>query len=108
MYLKTKVGRDEFFDSNPFLKGKDIKGDTTVTVESFEKIMTRVSKKPRPCLRLKGYDMPLGLNVTNFDVMVEKFGDDTSAWVGKKILLKRVLVSNPQEGGKEQPGIRIA
>lgn len=102
-----KANRETYFDKQEFLKGADIKKDTVVTVEKFEEITTRISKKPRPCLRLKGFDAPLGLNVTNFEKMIDKFGDDTSDWEGKRITLKRALVNNPQNK-KEQPGIRIA
>lgn len=105
----AKANHQDFFDSVPFLKGSDIKGDTRVTVEKFDAVKTRLNdKKPRPILRLKGYDSPLGLNVTNFNKMIEKFGDETNKWAGKQITLRRVLVTNPQEGGKETPGIRIA
>ena len=103
-----KANHKDFFDSVPFLTGTDIKTDTQVTVEKFDSIKTRISEKPRPCLRLKGFDSPFGLNVTNFNKMIDKFGDETNAWAGKRITLRRVLVSNPKEGGKETPSIRIA
>ena len=103
---KSTVNREDYFDSRPFLKGTDIKDKTQVTIEMFESIPTRVSKKPRPCLRFKGYDAPLGLNVTNFNRMVEKYGDDSADWVGKKIVLRRVMMHNPTEN-KETPAIRI-
>lgn len=102
----AKANHSEFFDSKPFLKGTDIKKDTQVTVEAFDKVKTRISEKPRPCLRLKGFEAPLGLNVTNFNRMIEKFGDDTDNWIGKRITLKRVLVNNPQTK-QEQAAIRI-
>lgn len=104
----TKVSKSDFFESATFLKGSDIKDNTQVTIESFETAKTKISEKPRPILRLKGYEFPMGLNVTNFNKMVEKFGDDTKNWVGKKIVLRRVMAPNPQNGGKETPAIRIA
>jgi hypothetical protein len=36
------------------------------------------------------------LNVTNTDVLIEKFGHLSEQWVGKKIKLEVVLTKNPQ------------
>lgn len=101
------VNRENYFDSRPFLKGKDIKDKAKVTIEAFEEITTRVSKKPRPCLRLKGYEAPLGLNVTNFNTLLEKLGENTDRWKGKQITLRVIMAPNPQNDGKEQKAIRI-
>ena len=101
------VSRENYYDSRPFLKGKDVKDKAKVTIEGFEEITTRLSKKPRPCLRLKGYEAPLGLNVTNFNTMLEKYGENTDRWKGKQITLRVVMATNPSEGGKETKAIRI-
>ena len=105
--MSKSLDRNKYFDSRPFLKGGDIKDRTTVTVEAFEEIKTRVNEKPRPCLRFKGYEMPLGLNVTNFTKMIEKHGDDPDKWPGKKLVLRVVSAPNPSENGKETKAIRI-
>jgi hypothetical protein len=62
----------------------------------------------RPILRLKESDKPLGLNATNFDRMLSKFGDDADKWAGKKItLIHEAGVNNPSTG-KTGPALRIA
>jgi hypothetical protein len=97
--------RNKYFEGGAFLKAGDIKDGQFFIVEKFEEATTRLGI--RPVLRLKGIDMPLGLNATNFDRMVELFGEKEAAWVGKKIKLVLARVNNPQTK-KEQDGIRIA
>lgn len=103
--MGNKVSRESFFDSAKFLKAADIKDGQQFTVEKFETAKTRLGN--RPLLRLKNVEVPLGLNATNFDKMVEKYGDDADKWSGKRITLRKVKTNNPQQGGKEVDGIRI-
>lgn len=98
--------RDKYFQSSQFLKAADIKKGQIVVVEKFEEAKTRLGL--RPILRLKGIEMPLGLNATNYDRMVELHGEDEEKWAGKKLTLTIVNAPNPQKGGKEGPAIRIA
>ena len=105
--MSNVADRNKYFDTRPFLKGGDIKSGAKVTIEKFEEIKTRVSEKPRPCLRLKGYEAPLGLNVTNFNRMLEKFGENIDKWKGKQITLKVISAPNPSDNGKETKAIRI-
>jgi hypothetical protein len=97
--------RSKYFEGGNFLKADDVKDGQIVVVEKFEEATTRLGV--RPILRLKGIESPLGLNATNFDKMVEKYGDKESAWAGKKIKLVLVRANNPQTN-KEQDAIRIA
>jgi hypothetical protein len=102
----AKYKREDFFESTLFLKAEDIKNGQHFVVESFEAAKTRIGT--RPILRLKGQDKPFGLNATNWDKMVEKFGDDQDNWPGKKISLIKVQAPNPSKGGKLGPALRVA
>lgn len=102
-----KAKREKYFPGANFLKASDIEDESVYTVLGFEEIKTRISDEPRPVLRLKGEEKPLGLNATNFDKMIEKFGDETEKWKSKRITLMLVRARNPQTG-KEQDAIRIA
>lgn len=100
-----RANAQDYFESAKFLKAEDLpKREVTVTVEKFEAVPTQIGK--RPLLRLKGYDLPLGLNATNFKKMVEKYGEETNDWEGRKITLYKIKTTNPQNHS-EVDGIRI-
>ena len=101
-----KLDRGEYFQGAAFLKAADVRPGTKYTVLKFEAIKTRIGL--RPILRLKETELPFGLNATNFDKMVDKFGDDSDDWISKKITFNKVKVANPQLGGREVDGLRIA
>ena len=48
----------------------------------------------------------LVLNATNFDALVEAFGDDSEDWIGKTTTMYLVRVQNPQTK-KEVDSIRL-
>lgn len=98
--------RGKYFQGGNFLKATDVKDGQTVTVEKFEEAKTRLGT--RPILRLKGMEQPFGLNATNFDKMIEKFGENEKDWAGKKIRLMYAMAPNPSQGGKETRTLRIA
>lgn len=101
------IDRNKYFQGGSFLKptSDGFKNGMIVTVEKFDEAKTRLGT--RPILRLKGIESPLGLNATNMDKMIEKFGEDESKWAGKRLKLITVMAPNPQKGGREQPSIRI-
>jgi hypothetical protein len=101
-----KVSRDAYFQGGNFLKAADVKNGQQFQIEKFEEIKTRIGT--RPVLRFKGEEKPFGLNATNFDKMLEKFGDNSDNWIGKRIRFNIVQAANPQQGGKEGPALRIA
>ena len=101
-----KLDRSEYFQGGAFLKAADVRPGTKYTILKFEAIKTRIGT--RPVLRLKETELPFGLNATNFDKMVEKFGDDSDDWANKKITFSKVKAPNPQLGGKEVDALRIA
>lgn len=104
--MNATENRGQFFTGAQFLKAADVRPGTKYTVVKFDAIKTRIGT--RPILRFKETELPFGLNATNFDKMVEKYGDETDDWEGKKITFTKVKASNPQMGGKEVDALRIA
>jgi hypothetical protein len=99
------INRDKYFDGAKFLAAKDVKDGQKVTIEKFEEIKTRIGL--RPIVRLEGFEMPLGLNATNLDRLVELLGENEVKWAGKQVTLIIVQAPNPKKGGKEGPAIRV-
>jgi len=104
--MANKLDRSQFFQGGAFLKASDVRPGTKYTIVKFDAIKTRIGL--RPILRLKETELPFGLNATNFDKMVEKYGDDADNWEGKKIAFNKVKATKPQLGGKEVDALRIA
>lgn len=103
---ESHMPRSDYFKGGNFLKAAAIKNGQFAIVEAFEEAKTRLGT--RPILRLRGFEEPFGLNATNYDRMVELFGENEKQWAGKKIKLIIVQAPNPSAGGKMQPAIRIS
>lgn len=103
----AKLDRNEYFVGGNFLKAADVRPGEKYTILKFDAIKTRISEQLRPILRFKEVDKPFGLNATNYDKMVEKYGDEAKDWEGKKITFTKVKAPNPQLGGKEVDALRI-
>jgi hypothetical protein len=99
------IDRDKYFQGGNFLKAKDFKDGQQVIVTQFEEVKTRIGT--RPVLRLQGFEAPLGLNATNMDKMIEKYGNNEKTWAGKRIRISIIMAPNPSKGGKEGPAVRI-
>jgi len=68
------------------LQGRDV----TVVIDSVragEVIGEGGRKDKMPVLKLKGKDLPLGLNKTNCKTVAGMYGPDTTKWVGQAITL---------------------
>jgi len=102
---RSHMPRSDYFKGGNFLKAAAIKNGQFAIVEAFEEAKTRLGT--RPILRLRGFEEPFGLNATNYDKMVERFGEEEKKWAGKKIKLLITQAPNPSQGGKMQPAIRI-
>lgn len=64
--------------------------DATVTIESVRagEIVGEAGRRDRmPIVKLRGKELPLGLNKTNCKTISAMYGNDTAAWVGKQITL---------------------
>ena len=99
------IDRSKFSKGEPFLKAADFKTGATFTIEGFEEF--DFSGEHRCLVRFAGVEMPLGLNMTNLDKLIERFGTNERAWRGKKIKLIHVMAPNPKQGGKEVKSIRV-
>jgi hypothetical protein len=100
----AKIDRSKYFEGGNFLKAEDVKNGQSFTIEKFEEASTQLGI--RPILRLKGQDKPFGLNATNLDKLVEKFGDEADKWAGKRIQFTKTRANNPQTH-KEVDALRI-
>jgi hypothetical protein len=54
----------------------------------------------------KGFDVPFGLNATNFDFLTGKYGDDTDKWLDKTVTISIEPVEDFSTG-KKVDGIRL-
>lgn len=97
--------RDKYFQSSAWLKAGDVKNGQLLMIEEFGEAKTKLGL--RPYLKFKGFEQPFGLNATNFDYLVAKYGENEKNWTGKKLKVVIVSVANPSAGGKMQPGIRF-
>lgn len=102
---RTMPDRDKYFQSGAWMKAKDVKNGQLLIIEEFGEAKTKIGL--RPYVRFKGFENPFGLNATNFDQLVQKFGEDESKWAGKKVKVQIVQAPNPSAGGKMQPAIRF-
>ncbi len=85
-HWKSMTDRDWLFAFD--LKGKDV----TLTIEKVEGGSVtgtggKKSRKPIVHFREGAEKKPLALAVTNCKIIAKMYGDDTDAWVGKRVTL---------------------
>lgn len=91
-----------------WLKAGHLKGDTHITITGFK--MGRYDDgSPAPELSIKepiggNTGMALGLNKTNWKAIAKLYGDNTDAWIGKRIT---VFPTEVEFGGETTMGIRV-
>lgn len=89
------------------------RGDVVVTIESAKAGAVKVKggKKRMPLLKLSGFSLPFGPNITNCRAIERMHGGDVSGWAGKRIALYVDMVDAPDpETGRGQvktPAIRV-
>jgi hypothetical protein len=89
-----------------YLKAADLDG-RTVTVTMDRVVMEDIGAgngDQKPVLYFQGTNKGLVLNVTNGNIIAEKFGDETNSWKGEKIILYEAMV---EFKGKMGPAIRV-
>jgi len=105
---KMKMEREKYFGEQiPFFKGKDIEGnELSIIISGVRELELPSGITPVIDFKYKKEEKSLPLNSTNFGRLIEKHGDESDNWIGKKITLMKVLVTNPQTK-KEVESIRI-
>ena len=96
----------EKYVKSPFLKGEDLEeGERlVVTIKSAEEV-NFPSGDTVPVLEFMELDQKLTLNKTRVKKLVELLGDDTDAWIDRKIALYPIDVSY---NGKTTLGVAVA
>ena len=97
----------DIFDEFPssFFKATELVGKKLpVTISAVEK-QEMNDGKTKPVLKFEEDPRGLVLNVENRTVLAERFGRDTRAWAGKKVVLITRRVQGPTG---PCPGIRFA
>ena len=98
----------KMFDSD-WLRHIDLDGQkrivTIVKVEAGELENHRTRRKDRkPVVLFKEWPKPLGLNKTNAATIAGMYGNDTTAWIGKRVTL---FPTTTQFGNETKECIRI-
>jgi len=77
---------DDMYPSKSF-KADDVKDKPMVLTISSVEITTFDDGTSKPAVSFEGQDKRLMLNKTNASTIAESYGDDTDAWIGKRIQL---------------------
>ena len=86
-----------------WLKCDDLDGDTKVTISNFT-VETLADGSQKPAVEFAELEKPMILNKTNSKSIAAIWGDETTGWLGKKILLYQTEVNFM---GEMHPCIRI-
>jgi hypothetical protein len=98
--------RDEVFPSK-WVKASDLPKPREVKIVEADMVVLKDqggTDQEKLGLSFEGWSKRLILNVTNFDAIAEGYGDDTDAWVGKKIEL---FSSTTRMGNKVVACVRV-
>ena len=96
---------ETFPSASSYLKAQDIPAgrEAAVTISGVE-VATLDGEDSKPALSFAGKERQLLLNRTNAAALVDAFGDEMDSWVGKQIVLFRMMVTFQ---GRQVPAIRI-
>lgn len=83
--------------------GGEYKDKTYVIDSAFEEEVGP-NKDVKVCIRLKGIEKPIVLNKTNIILLATEYGDDTTAWINKKVVFRIIPT---QFNGQPTKGITL-
>jgi hypothetical protein len=89
-----------------YLKAADLDEDVDLTIRSviLEDIQTEGGLEQKPIVYFEEGEKGLLLNKTNWNALVQQYGDESDGWVGKNIVL---TVMEVQFKDKMVPALRI-
>src|SRR5271170_1624526 len=97
--------RTEQVFKSRWLNVVDLKGqDVTVTIRSCDFEEVGMEREERAILSFKNRVKRLILNRTNWDTLVQAFGDESDHWIGAEIVL---YAGEARYNGKLMPALRI-
>jgi hypothetical protein len=100
--------RSDAFPSQ-YLNASDLagRGDVPCTIEhiAMENMGNDDDQKAKPVMYFKNGSKGLPLNGTNWDALSAVFGEESDAWIGKRVTLW--LDPSVRFRGKPTPGIRF-
>lgn len=106
----NRIDLNEFLasESTPFLKASDIKGNTLkIKIIGVREADLKYSGRSLLLdVEVKKEKKAFILNRTNIKRLIALFGLDTKTWIGKDIILRKVLVTRPGSG-EEIESLRI-
>ena len=89
---------------SPWIRACDLDDKKDLVLEIADCKMEEVGDDNKPVVYFAGIDAGLVLNKTNSNTIVDLYGAETTAWVGKKIAL---FPTQTEFGGKAVECIRV-
>lgn len=87
---------DLLFPSN-YLKAADLRGkDVTITIDDIEprhELNNKNGTDLRPIIRMAGKEKMWVLNKTNAKTIAKMYGNEVTAWIGKKVTIYPTQIS---------------
>lgn len=80
--------------------------ETTVTILAYREQKFNDRTAPVIDVKMGKEEYGFALNATNLDRLIQKFGEDSDDWEGKKITFVKVKVTNPTTN-KEVDSLRV-
>lgn len=89
---------------SPHLEAADLSGETVVTIVKVGYSEVGAEQETKGVVHLEEFSRAWVLNRTNLKRLIAMLGNETDAWVGKKVSL---YPSETDFGGKTVPCIRV-
>lgn len=101
------MNASEMFPSK-YLKASDLQGRTpvlSIREITIESLGSEEEKENKPVIYFEGKEKGLVCNKTNWNTLIDLFGEETDEWIGSKI---KLIVSEVAFKGKMSPALRIS